>query len=119
VPDHLETNRLLDRMAHHTLDLDPPRNLPTMSNVQIISMQDIRTRLASIADQAEKGGEFIVVRKSRPAFRIVPFRAPSLSPEAQATWDKVVAGLDTEPALSEQEVVDLVKEVRKRRAKAK
>ena len=51
----------------------------------IIAMQDIRTSIAAIARRAEKGEEFIVVRNSRPSFRIVPLdrdqksRAPALS----------------------------------------
>lgn len=38
----------------------------------IISMQDIRTKIAAIANRAQKGERFIVVRKSRPVFQIVP-----------------------------------------------
>jgi len=38
----------------------------------IISMQDIRLSLASIADRVAKGEQFTVIRNSRPAFRLVP-----------------------------------------------
>jgi antitoxin (DNA-binding transcriptional repressor) of toxin-antitoxin stability system len=38
----------------------------------LIAMQDIRTRLASIADRVEHGERFIVIRNSRPVFRIEP-----------------------------------------------
>lgn len=39
---------------------------------KIISMQDIRESLASIANQAQRGERFVVIRHSRPAFQIVP-----------------------------------------------
>lgn len=39
---------------------------------KIISMQDIRQSLASIANQAQAGTAFIVIRNSKPVFRIVP-----------------------------------------------
>ena len=38
----------------------------------IIAMQDIRESLASIADRVEKGETFVVVRNSKPVFRIMP-----------------------------------------------
>jgi len=38
-------------------------------------MQDIRVSLADIADGAEGGEDFIVIRNSKPAFRIVPMGA--------------------------------------------
>ena len=38
----------------------------------IIAVQDIRQSLASITDRAEKGESFVVVRNSRPVFRIEP-----------------------------------------------
>ena len=43
----------------------------------IISVQDIRTSLGSIADRAERGESFTVVRSSKPVFRIVPIETPS------------------------------------------
>ncbi|MFH1024930.1 MAG: hypothetical protein V1809_16240 [Planctomycetota bacterium] len=39
---------------------------------KIISMQDIRVSLAAIADEAEAGESFVVIRNSKPAFRIEP-----------------------------------------------
>lgn len=39
---------------------------------KIIPMQSIRTSLASIADEVEAGGDFVVVRNSKPVFRITP-----------------------------------------------
>ena len=38
----------------------------------IISVQDIRTSLGEIANRAETGESFTVVRNSKPVFRIVP-----------------------------------------------
>ena len=55
----------------------------TVMNINIISVQDIRTRLSEIADRAEAGEEFIVTRHSRPAFRIVP-AVPDVSPSPSA-----------------------------------
>lgn len=39
---------------------------------KIISMQDIRLSLASIANQVQAGETFIVVRSSKPVFKIIP-----------------------------------------------
>lgn len=39
---------------------------------KIISVQDIRESLATIANQAQAGETFVVVRNSRPVFRILP-----------------------------------------------
>jgi len=39
---------------------------------KIISVQDIRQSLAAIANQAQAGETFVVVRNSRPVFKIVP-----------------------------------------------
>ena len=39
---------------------------------KIISVQDIRQSLASITDQAQAGETFVVVRNSKPLFKIVP-----------------------------------------------
>ncbi len=51
----------------------------------LISMQDIRTSLKAVADRAEKGETFIVVRNSRPAFRIVPLEGKTVYPVARET----------------------------------
>ena len=52
----------------------------------IIAMQDIRTGLASIARRAEAGESFVVVRNSRPAFKIMPMEnnEPSLYPTSDS-----------------------------------
>ena len=39
---------------------------------KIISMQDMRTSLAAIADQAQAGEIFVVIRNSKPVFKIIP-----------------------------------------------
>lgn len=39
---------------------------------KIISVQDIRQSLAAIANQAQAGETFVVVRNSKPVFKIVP-----------------------------------------------
>lgn len=39
---------------------------------KIISVQDIRESLASITNQAQAGETFVVVRNSKPVFKIVP-----------------------------------------------
>jgi prevent-host-death family protein len=39
---------------------------------KIISVQDIRQSLAMIANQAQAGETFVVVRNSKPVFKIVP-----------------------------------------------
>jgi prevent-host-death family protein len=44
----------------------------TVKHMTIIAMQDIRDSLASIADRVEKGESFVVVRNSKPVFRILP-----------------------------------------------
>ena len=50
---------------------------------KIISMQDMRVSFATIADQAQAGETFVVVRNSKPVFKIVPpdeKTAPTKSP---------------------------------------
>lgn len=42
----------------------------------MVAVQDLRTSLAAIADRAAKGESFLVMRNSRPAFRIVPATQP-------------------------------------------
>jgi antitoxin (DNA-binding transcriptional repressor) of toxin-antitoxin stability system len=47
----------------------------------IISVQDIRTSLASLAQRAENGETFTVIRNSKPAFMITPIAAPAMIKE--------------------------------------
>ena len=55
----------------------------------IIAMQDIRTSLAAISRRVATGESFIVVRNSRPAFRIEPVEQ---NPPFPATRFEDVAG---------------------------
>jgi prevent-host-death family protein len=57
----------------------------------IISVQDIRTSLGEITSRAEAGETFVVVRNSKPAFRIVPVspepgREPEMVRESRAEY---------------------------------
>ena len=38
-----------------------------------LSIKELRENIAQYADQVEKGKSFIVMRRSKPAFRIVPY----------------------------------------------
>ncbi|MEI6149177.1 MAG: type II toxin-antitoxin system prevent-host-death family antitoxin [bacterium] len=66
----------------------------------LIAMQDIRNRLASIADRAESGESFIVVRNSRPAFRIAPLSGVDTSEKEQRVRPSF-GGLSGRPTVSE------------------
>ena len=84
----------------------------------IIAMQDIRESLASIADRVEKGEEFVVVRNSKPVFRILPVEVaydkprtgqpPMLLREMTARFDA------SGDSLSEVEVDRIIHEVHRR-----
>ncbi len=83
----------------------------------VISMQHLRTQLATVADRVGRGESLLVVRNSRLAFRLVPLGgAPQLSPEAQRTWQTLEDSLDKEPAFTEKETMETVQEVRRRAA---
>ena len=76
-------------------------------NETLIAMQDIRQSLAEIAKRAEHGGEFVVVRNSKPSFRIVPYArrrrraAPSLE-EITARFDASGIGRKITPRSLDQ-----------------
>jgi antitoxin (DNA-binding transcriptional repressor) of toxin-antitoxin stability system len=40
--------------------------------VQTINTKELRARLSSIIDHVKRGGSFLVLHRSRPAFQIVP-----------------------------------------------
>jgi prevent-host-death family protein len=96
----------------------------------LIAMQDIRNRLASIADRAESGESFIVVRNSRPAFRIAPLvdadaskkeqrvRPPAIGSEKRPTVSEVrerfTAYPVTKAELTPDELDAIIREVRTR-----
>ncbi|MBN2301399.1 MAG: hypothetical protein JXN60_02655 [Lentisphaerae bacterium] len=46
--------------------------------IRIISMQDIRVSLATIANQVQEGDTFVVVRNSKPVFKIIQPDEPAL-----------------------------------------
>ena len=87
---------------------------------EIISMQDIRTSLAEIADRVQAGTKLLVVRNSRPAFMLVPLQDDSVEREAShKTWEAIKKGLDREPVFSEEDVVAMVRDYRRRQTSAK
>lgn len=81
----------------------------------LIAMQDIRTRLASIADRVEHGERFIVIRNSRPVFRIEPVQqeagaAPGMSlREVRSRFEKYKVKREE---LSPAELDDIIRKTR-------
>lgn len=62
---------------------------------KIISVQDIRQSLAMIANQAQAGETFVVVRNSKPVFKIVPADdASTSSRNASPSLAEMTAKLD-------------------------
>ena len=49
----------------------------------IVGLKELRGNIQKYASLVEKGGSFIIVRKSRPIFKIV-------SPESEDPWETVV-----------------------------
>lgn len=82
----------------------------------IISVQDLRSSLASITDRAEHGESFVVVRSSKPAFRIVPMQSSSPLPTLASLVERIDAASGSNP-LTDDEIVRVVREVRKGRPK--
>jgi antitoxin (DNA-binding transcriptional repressor) of toxin-antitoxin stability system len=87
----------------------------------LIAMQDIRNSLASIADRAESGESFIVVRNSHPAFRIAPLSDAAATinkPPRQPTVCEVRERFSTYPVakdeLAAHELDAIIREVRTR-----
>ena len=58
---------------------------------QIISMKDVRLSLVAIARRAEAGERFIVVRDSKPVFRIEPCSSESSGMERKMTFTEFKA----------------------------
>lgn len=44
----------------------------TKTKISIIGLKDLRENMTDYISQINKGGSFIVVRKSKPVFRITP-----------------------------------------------
>jgi len=63
---------------------------------KIISVQDIRQSLAAIANQAQAGETFVVIRNSKPVFKIVPADEKSGGhPEPAPTLAELTGKLDS------------------------
>ena len=87
----------------------------------LIAMQDIRNSLASIADRAEGGESFIVVRNSHPAFRIAPLSEAAVTsptPRRPPTVSEVRGRLAAYPVAKDElvahELDAIIREVRAR-----
>ena len=87
----------------------------------LIAMQDMRKELSAIADRATSGEMFIVLRNSRPAFRIVPFNASGevIQQTKVKSFAEVRQRMDADPAstdeLSSGDLDRIIKKVRSRR----
>lgn len=53
------------------------------NSINIIGLKELRENTENWINQIRKGKSFIVVRKSKPIFKIVP-------PEAEELWETVV-----------------------------
>jgi len=88
----------------------------------IISMQDMRLRLAEIAKRAESGEDFIVIRNSRPSFRIVPAHGNALRKEdAAAILEEAALAMRASPVrdgeITDSDVMEAVRAVRRQKKK--
>jgi antitoxin (DNA-binding transcriptional repressor) of toxin-antitoxin stability system len=83
----------------------------------IIPMQTIRQSLATIAKRAEEGEEFIVIRNSRPSFKIVPVEGGkkeySSEVPVQTLRDitREIDAVDKDKKLSEDEIDRMIHEL--------
>jgi len=83
----------------------------------IIPMQTIRESLAMIARRAEQGEEFVVIRNSRPSFRIVPIEKNDTQYTADIpvrTLRDMTAAIDAAASsddISEDEVDRIIHEI--------
>lgn len=75
---------------------------------KIISMQDMRLSLASIADRVQAGETFIVVRSSKPVFKIIPpFEKTKLSGRRLGSLAEITDKLDAVEASYDLSADDL------------
>lgn len=51
-----------------------------------LSIKQFRNTLSSVADRVEKGETFIIIRHSKPAFKIIPFDAV----DDGSDWETVI-----------------------------
>jgi len=56
-----------------------------MSNPNIIGLKELRQNVSGFAKQIEKGHSFIVVKQSKPLFKISPIEA-----EETEQWEEVI-----------------------------
>lgn len=49
----------------------------------IVGLKELRTNIETYVSKIEKGQSFIVIRKSKPIFKIVP-------PETEEQWETIV-----------------------------
>ena len=74
---------------------------------QYISTKEFRLRLSSVAEDLKKAGEIIVLKKSKPLFKVVPYEEiPSDILDRANTLDD-----NTQPEL--QEIAQIVHNLRK------
>lgn len=84
----------------------------------LIAMQDMRTELSAIADRAAGGEMFIVLRNSRPAFRIVPFHVSDdvTPPTTVKSFSDVRKRMDANPVrrdeMSPSDLDNIIKKAR-------
>jgi len=56
-----------------------------MNNTSIIGLKELRQNVSGFAKQIEKGHSFIVVKQSKPLFKISPVEA-----EETEQWEEVI-----------------------------
>ena len=72
---------------------------------QYMSSKEFRQRLPAIAEELKRCGEIVVLRRSRPLFKVVPFEeSPSY------LLDRAATGQDDRPEL--EEISQLVHQLR-------
>lgn len=55
--------------------------------MKTISIKELRSNMALIADEVEKGQTYVVIRRSKPAFQIHPY---STAANDEGDWETVV-----------------------------
>ena len=82
------------------------------------AMQDLRRSIAAIARRAEQGEEFVVIRNSRPSFRIIPYHAPCAATPPALSLKDITTRIDSTHAaanVSARVVDQIIHHARKRR----
>jgi|GEM_PF-545871 len=60
----MKTSSSSDKMSN--------KNLPARPKTNIIGLKELREHMEQYISEVEKGRSFVVVKKSKPAFKIVP-----------------------------------------------